>query len=212
MTDKRVTQVAAEQWVQGPSPSGRVTQAAVEHWSTVAWLNPGAAQMDGTASVAAAGGLIRFAAGQMDGAASMAATGSIFIVGAGQMDGQGSLDGSTIAVTTAAAHMDGQGSLDVTGGSIVIATGQMDGQASLIAAWPIGSAMGEMGGQGSLDAVSLYVGPTVHQEFLTSTILGTQARPVAKLTYNISMLQNARITLLKSLRFDLMRCWLKTSS
>lgn len=140
MTDQRVTQVAVEQWVKGSLPSkrvtqvsvehwarpstatlrGQVTQVSVEHWSTVAFMRPGAAQMDGQAQASFAGNIIVTGAAEMDGHAQAQFTSVAVSKGAAEMDGSANAAfvGSANQAATSAARMDGQAAVGFAGSII----------------------------------------------------------------------------------------------
>lgn len=89
---------------------------------------------------------------QMNGAASMAAAGSLGYPITATMNGQAQMQGSTLAVTISAAEMDGVASMAAVGIAKIAGTARMDGVASMVAAWPLGAAVGQMDGAASMVA------------------------------------------------------------
>ena len=192
MTDNRVTQVAVEQWIKGPTPSSCVTQVSAEHWATVAYLDPGAAEMDGAASMTAAGSLVISGAARMDGVAAMAALGTLtlFHSGAAEMDGVASVAFSSIAVTTGAPEMDGAASMAATGAIRISGAAHMDGQAALTATWPLGAANAFMDGTTAVAFTGAAVGPTPIRVILQDGIIGNQLSPKPIGVYHLSLSQS----------------------
>ena len=203
MTDKRVTQVAIEQWIKGPAPSGQVTQVAVEHWSTVAFYRPGVLNADGQAQAAFTGRLVRMGVAHMDGLAQASFVGVRMLVGAAHMDGHASVAFSRIAVYAGPAVMNGYAQVVFGGVAVTKGAAHMDGVASMVVPRPLGAGVAQMDGTSSMVVTRAGAGPQTYPMSLAETVIwGAQFTKLSHdMHVQLSHILNIRQPMVASARY-----------
>jgi hypothetical protein len=116
---------------------------------------PGAAQMDGVASVSFAGHTVVARAAQMDGHADVFATGAFLAPGAANMNGVASVTVNSLTLLGGYARMDGRAQVQAASTTFASGAANMDGRASEVVAQSVlGAGLAEFGGAASMIAVA----------------------------------------------------------